>query len=66
MAEPELPVADHGLRFEFHAEGVDLVDSEAPGQPRVRLTLAEYEAFRQGVLAGEFDLDTLRGRAPGG
>lgn len=65
MAEPEMPVADHGLRFEFHSDGVDLVDSQAPGQPRVRLTLAEYEAFHQGVLAGEFDLDTLREGAPG-
>jgi hypothetical protein len=52
---------DHGLVFEFHDNGVDLIDTWVG--VRVRLTLDEYEAFHQGVLAGEFDLDVLRARA---
>jgi hypothetical protein len=56
-------VTDHGLVFEFHTDGVDLIDTWAPGQPRVRFSLAEYEAFHRGVQAGEFDLEVLKARA---
>jgi hypothetical protein len=63
MAGSHEAAADHGLHFEFHGDGVDLVDLAGPGQPRVRMSMAEYEAFHEGVLAGEFDLDVLRERS---
>ena len=63
MAEPNDTAAAHGLVFEFDGDSVDLVDTIAPGQPRIRFSLAEYEAFCRGVQAGEFDLHALADRA---
>jgi len=52
---------DHGIEVVLRSDGVDLVDTFAPGRPSVRLTLDEYEAFLAGVRNGEFDWETLAG-----
>jgi len=52
---------DHGIEVVRRADGIDLVDTLAPGRPTVRLTLDEYEAFLAGVRDGEFDWETLTG-----
>ena len=60
---PEDTAPDHGLAFVFDGDTVELVDNAAPDRPRIRFSLAEYEAFRQGTRAGDFDLERLRSRS---
>jgi hypothetical protein len=47
---------DHGIEIVV-GDGVDFIDTRAEGQPTVHFSRAEFEAFAEGVRAGEFDLD---------
>jgi hypothetical protein len=48
--------AGHGIRVDIADDWVELVDTWAEGQPRVRFTRPEYEAFIESVRRGQFDL----------
>jgi hypothetical protein len=47
--------AGHGIRIEIGDDWVEFVDTWADGEPRVRFTRQEYEAFVEGVRRGQFD-----------
>ena len=52
--DPQSP-AGHGIRIEFDGDWVDFVDTWAHGEPRVRFTRHEFEAFVEGICGGQFD-----------
>jgi hypothetical protein len=51
--------SEHGLKFVFGKDWVELVDTWSRDQLSVRLTRVEYDAFRAAVLRGEFDVGSL-------
>jgi hypothetical protein len=42
-------------------DGVDFIDTRDPDRLTVHFSHAEFEAFAEGVRAGEFDLDEAEG-----
>jgi hypothetical protein len=45
----------HCVEAERKGKKVIVTDSRFPNGPKLRFTLEEWEAFRQGVLNGEFN-----------
>lgn len=59
MTSPEEDLPDgpfeHGIEVVPTEDGVELIDTRSAGRPSVNATQAEFDAFMDGVLRGEFD-----------